>query len=196
MAHEIEFVDGLPVMRSQAQDATLCFPVDGHLTPEGHQIVAQALCSYLNSHTSRTGREQPLPPASGARSRNNIVVSGSILQFSSLSRQQKSSALSSEAFWTASPTFRLRCQNHLSYCQEFLSLHCIDGNARGWYSSVIVVPIPRHRPCTLIHYSIHQRSYELSKDIEDTDVNAGCRGNTIVYCRRRVEWIWFYGAAE
>jgi hypothetical protein len=58
--HEIEFVDVLPLMRARSQDTTLCFPVDGHLTPEGHQTVAQALCDYLNSHTSHTGREQQL----------------------------------------------------------------------------------------------------------------------------------------
>lgn len=59
-ARGIEFVDALPLLRAHAKDATLCFPVDGHLTAEGHQVVAQALCSYLNSEKLRTGQEQPI----------------------------------------------------------------------------------------------------------------------------------------
>lgn len=44
----IEYVDVLPTLRSQTQGRPLFFPVDKHLTADGHRVVAQALCKYLS----------------------------------------------------------------------------------------------------------------------------------------------------
>lgn len=45
----IEFVDALPVLRHNLIGPPLFFAVDGHLTPEGHDIVGRALCEYLKA---------------------------------------------------------------------------------------------------------------------------------------------------
>jgi hypothetical protein len=46
---DIEYVDALPGLRQNIH-APLFFPIDGHLTPQGHQLVAQQLCDYLATH--------------------------------------------------------------------------------------------------------------------------------------------------
>ncbi|MBX2993032.1 MAG: SGNH/GDSL hydrolase family protein [Bacteroidetes bacterium] len=43
----IEFVDALPALRSNSANAQLFFPVDGHPTKEGHEIISEVLASYL-----------------------------------------------------------------------------------------------------------------------------------------------------
>lgn len=45
--HNVEFVDVLPLMRAKAQEERLYYPVDSHLSPEGHALVADALYKYL-----------------------------------------------------------------------------------------------------------------------------------------------------
>ncbi len=47
--HNIEFVDALPILRKEAAGPLLFFPIDGHLTAEGHKVVANAVRDYLRS---------------------------------------------------------------------------------------------------------------------------------------------------
>lgn len=47
--HGIEFVDALPALRDNLIGPPLFFAVDGHLTPEGHNIVGRLLCEYLKT---------------------------------------------------------------------------------------------------------------------------------------------------
>lgn len=49
---DIEFVDMLPILRKvDVLGPRLFYPIDGHLTPEGHKYVAQTLCRYLADST-------------------------------------------------------------------------------------------------------------------------------------------------
>jgi len=57
--HEIEFVDVLPAMRSAAKDTRVIYPIDAHMTPAGHQVVAKMLCEYLSRN--------PIAASSGSR---------------------------------------------------------------------------------------------------------------------------------
>ncbi len=71
--HGIEWVDALPVLRNKIIGPPLFFSVDGHLTPEGHAIVGQALCEYLKSTSAKrtdTGREM----RSEARKRTSALA--------------------------------------------------------------------------------------------------------------------------
>jgi hypothetical protein len=45
----IEYIDALPVLRYNLIGPPLFFAVDGHLTPEGHDVVAGAVCEYLKA---------------------------------------------------------------------------------------------------------------------------------------------------
>jgi hypothetical protein len=55
-AHQIECVDALPTMRSLRKEKQLCYPLDSHMTPEGHRVVADLLCKYLSAKWSTASR--------------------------------------------------------------------------------------------------------------------------------------------
>lgn len=48
----IEMVDVLPALRSNSTKAQLFFPVDGHPTKEGHEIISEVLAGYLLSNAN------------------------------------------------------------------------------------------------------------------------------------------------
>lgn len=50
----IEMLDVLPVLRSNAANARLFYPVDGHPTAEGHRIIGEALAEHLVSKLSQS----------------------------------------------------------------------------------------------------------------------------------------------
>jgi hypothetical protein len=52
--NQIEFVDALPELHSVGKQIRVCYPIDAHLTPAGHRVVAHALCDYISKH--------PIPP--------------------------------------------------------------------------------------------------------------------------------------
>jgi hypothetical protein len=58
--HQIECVDVLPLMRMVGKEKQLCYPLDNHMNPEGHRVVADILCRYLsanpNALADRAGR--------------------------------------------------------------------------------------------------------------------------------------------
>lgn len=56
--NQIEFVDVLPELRPVGKGTRVCYPIDAHLTPAGHRVVAQALCEYISKN--------PVPPLVGS----------------------------------------------------------------------------------------------------------------------------------
>jgi hypothetical protein len=52
--NQIECVDALPELRSVGKQIRVCYPIDAHLTPAGHRVVAHALCEYISKN--------PMPP--------------------------------------------------------------------------------------------------------------------------------------
>ncbi len=54
-AQDIEYVDVLPAMRTQAAGTRLFYPIASYMTPEGHGVVAAELAAYLRSHPATGG---------------------------------------------------------------------------------------------------------------------------------------------
>jgi hypothetical protein len=58
----VEYVDVLPRLRTRAHEgASLFYPIASYMTPEGHRVVGDELCAYLDSHPRLQGQRTHVP---------------------------------------------------------------------------------------------------------------------------------------